>query len=65
MKHKVFGHKDTGSLFSHGVSRAFGENKMITTDDGFVFLASVQPLKVMPFEYGMVEIGVIETEDAA
>lgn len=48
-----------GSLFSEGVSRDFGENRSVTTDDE-VFLASVQPLKCDPDECNLIKIGTLE-----
>ena len=59
MKYNVYGNKEGGALFSEGVNRAFGLNKIVRTKDD-CFLASVQPLNVNPEECGMVIVGTIE-----
>ena len=61
--YKVYGIKKLGCLFSEGISREFGSNKLIKTEDGDVFLASVQPLKVDPKDFGMQVVGTIEVEE--
>lgn len=47
------------SLYSEGVTRVFGENRSVTTEDE-VFLASVQPLLCDPEECNLIKVGTIE-----
>lgn len=45
--------------FSEGVSRDFGENKIITFLDGDAFISSVQPLRCEPMTSGLRLVGTI------
>jgi len=60
-KYDVYGCSNgiDGHLFSEGVTRAFGENKIVTTDDE-VFLASVQPIKCDPEDANLIKVGTLE-----
>lgn len=46
------------TLFSSGVSRAFGENRTVITENGNVF-SSIMPLKCDPKEAGLKLFGKI------
>lgn len=49
-----------GHLYSDGVTRDFGENRMIkSVEFGDVF-SSIQPLKVDPKAHGLKKIGTIK-----
>lgn len=60
-KHDVYGGANSldSSLYSEGVTRAFGENRLVTTKER-TFLASVQPLLCDPDECNLIRIGTIE-----
>jgi len=58
MKYEVYGSKDSGELFSKGVSRAFGENKIVNLKDGNVF-CSVLPLLCDPEAEGLELVGIL------
>lgn len=59
--HVVYKDPASNALFSEGITRAFGQNKCVSTKDE-VFLASVQPLKCDPEECGLIELGTIDVE---
>ena len=65
MKYEVYGSKDSGELFSKGVSRAFGENKIVNLKpyallkDGNVF-CSVLPLLCDPEAEGLELVGILD-----
>jgi hypothetical protein len=45
--------------FSEGVSRDFGSNKLILLTDGTSILRTVQPLKCIPDQCGLIKVGTI------
>ena len=57
----VYGNK-YNDLFSDGISRSFGTNKIIKTDTGS-FFASVLPLMVNPSIFEFEVVGTIEVDD--
>ena len=59
MKYEVYGHKESAELFSKGVSRAFGENKIVTINNAQVF-CSVLPLMCDPEAVGLELVGILE-----
>jgi hypothetical protein len=61
MKHDVYEDKKYNNLFSDGVTRAFGENKCVVTQNN-AFLASVLPLNCDPEEAGLVKVGTIDSD---
>jgi len=61
VKYDVYTDQDMHVLFSKGVTREFGENKIVTlNNESHPFMASVQPLKCEPKESGLFVIGTIE-----
>jgi hypothetical protein len=68
---KVWGKKypnEPWYLFSDGITREMGLNKVITMPDGGRVLAEVQPLRVDPLASNMIDFGTIEchsVEDVA
>lgn len=59
MKFDVYEYKTHGGvshLFSKGVTREFGENKIVSFLDGLQALVSVQPLK---YHNGLAVVGTI------
>lgn len=64
-KHKVYKNK-AGMFFSKGVSRAFGENRVIHLDSGGTCFCAVDQLVLDESsydEFGLVEIGFIVDGD--
>ena len=59
MEYEVYGSKDSGELYSKGVSRAFGENKIVSLKDGQVF-CSVLPLMCDPEDAGLELVGILK-----
>jgi len=60
MKADVYGSQADNWLFSAGIMREFGENKIITKNDGTGIFSVVEPLKCNPEECGLIVIGTIE-----
>jgi hypothetical protein len=51
-----------GRFYSDGVTRAFGENRMIKTYDFSDVFSSVQPLMCDPKECNLKDIGTIKNQ---
>jgi hypothetical protein len=50
-------------LFSSGVKREFGENKVISKHDGSEIFSVVEPLRCIPADRGLIVIGSIDIEE--
>lgn len=61
-QYNVYGVPNSGVLFSKGITRVFGENKVISCGDNS-WLASVMPLKCDPKEVGFDLVGTIGVEE--
>lgn len=58
----VYG-SDDNYFFSDGVTRDFGQNKVIKLIDGESIFCSVQPLKCEPLACGLRIVGTIHREE--
>ncbi len=53
-----------GGFYSEGVTRVFGQNRMIKTYDFSDVFSSVQPLMCDPFENNLKDIGTIQNAES-
>ena len=60
MKVDVYGCQTDNWLFSTGIKREFGENKIITKNDSSEIFQVVEPLRCIPAECGLTVIGTID-----
>lgn len=54
---------DENWLYSNGITREFGQNKVVILNDGESIFSAVMPLLVDPSQYNLIEYGYIECED--